>query len=154
MQEEKKMSAEIIKFPRAFKPPASQQAVEYIATPESEYHLNGTADQLALIGPPTFASNEEHIQYTLDTAAPLLFQHLHHMGFNFAGFQDEDGVKIGAFAIEAIHSLLAAYYGGYHPFQTIAAEVFKRGANTEFDMVKEIHVKFKQPEDVEQSNTA
>jgi len=80
--------------------------------------------------PTTFEEIEEnmdlirqvHIQETIETVIPLLFDQL-----SIAGFQpaEEDGdVKEGALVIEAVRSLLLKSYGIDHPLQIIAEAVF------------------------------
>ena len=78
-----------------------------------------------------------HVQETIETVIPLLFDQL-----SIAGFQpaDEDGdLKEGAFVIEAVRSLLLKSYNIEHPFQIIAEGVFsedKEGMISIMDNIK------------------
>lgn len=66
-----------------------------------------------------------HIQETIETVAPKLFEQIAVAGFAL----DEDGedeleIKIGAFIVESIRSLLLRHYKISHPFQDIAENIF------------------------------
>lgn len=63
-----------------------------------------------------------HIQETIATIAPMIFNHLNVAGFEF---DDEDGdIKDGAFLIESLRSLMCKYYGIHHPFQIVSDSAF------------------------------
>ena len=64
-----------------------------------------------------------HIQETIATIAPQIFNQLEVSGFNVSD-EDATDIKDGAFIIEALRSLMCKYYGIYHPFQQIAENVF------------------------------
>jgi hypothetical protein len=63
-----------------------------------------------------------HIQETIATLAPMIFNQLDLAGFEFS--EDEADVKDGAFVIEAVRSIMCKHYGLYHPFQRVSEEVF------------------------------
>lgn len=65
-----------------------------------------------------------HIQETLSTITPMLFQQLEIAGFDLVSSDENDDVKDGAFIVESIRSILCKYHGLYHPFQQIAENVF------------------------------
>ena len=63
--------------------------------------------------------------------------------FDFADVKSEDELKYGSFLIEAMHSLLSKYYGLYHPFQTVAEQIFVRDKEDgDFSVTDELHLKF------------
>ena len=123
------MSAQIISFP-----------VKTPRTPPS-----GVVDTQVAVD----LMRSQHIHETLLAISPMLFERLHAAGFDFADFKSEDELKYGSFLIEAMHSLLSKYYGLYHPFQTVAEQIFVRdGEEGDFTVTEELHLKFvdsKQP---------
>lgn len=64
-----------------------------------------------------------HVQETISTIAPMIFNQLDLAGFEI-GDEESDNIKDGAFIIESIRSILCKHYGLYHPFQQIAENVF------------------------------
>jgi hypothetical protein len=85
----------------------------------------------------------QHIHETLLAISPMLFERLHAAGFDFADFKSEEELKYGSFLIEAMHSLLSKYYGLYHPFQTVAEQIFVRDKEDgDFSVTDELHLKF------------
>lgn len=64
-----------------------------------------------------------HIQETIGTIAPIIFNQLEVAGFNISDEETTD-IKDGAFIIEALRSMMCKYYGIYHPFQQISENVF------------------------------
>jgi hypothetical protein len=63
-----------------------------------------------------------HIQETIETVMPILFDQI-----SIAGFPPEnetDDMKEGALIVEAVRSLLCKVYGVSHPFQDIAENIF------------------------------
>lgn len=64
-----------------------------------------------------------HIQETIATIAPILFNNLDVAGFDLTDEETAD-IKDGAFILEAIKSMMCKYYGLYHPFQLISENVF------------------------------
>ena len=53
----------------------------------------------------------------------MLFNNMKRAGINV---EEMDKADIAS-AVEAIRSLLSAYYGIYHPFQRLTAELFRSG---------------------------
>lgn len=66
-----------------------------------------------------------HIQETIATIAPLIFNQLEVAGFHVTEDNDKD-IKDGAFIVESLRSIMCKYYGIYHPFQQIAENVFSQ----------------------------
>lgn len=64
-----------------------------------------------------------HIQETISTIAPMIFNQLDLAGFDFSDEETSD-VKDGAFIIEALRSMMCKHHGIYHPFQLISENVF------------------------------
>jgi len=85
-----------------------------------------------------------HIQETILNLAPIIFNNLDVSGFGLDEDPDE-GIKDGAFVIEALRSLMCKYYGIYHPFQDIAEKIFaeKEGEDGVYKIVEKINIKFK-----------
>lgn len=63
-----------------------------------------------------------HIQETIATIAPHIFNQLDLAGFELG--EDSNSIKDGAFIVESLRSMMCKYYGIYHPFQQIASNVF------------------------------
>ena len=84
----------------------------------------------------------QHIQETLLAISPMLFERLHAAGFDFSDFQSDNELKYGSFLIESLHSLLCKCYGLYHPFQTVAENIFVRDEEEDFTVADELHLKF------------
>ena len=74
-----------------------------------------------------------HIQETVAALAPMIFNNLDVAGFYLT--EDENvSVKDGAFILESIKSMMCKHMGLYHPFQTIAENVFSEELeNEDFD---------------------
>jgi len=65
-----------------------------------------------------------HIQESLETIVPMLFDKL-----SLVGFQPDDEmeyIKDGALIVEAIRSFLSKIYGMNHPLQMIAEHLFEQ----------------------------
>jgi hypothetical protein len=68
-----------------------------------------------------------HIQETISTIVPIIFQSLAASGFDFGIDEETDDVpelKDGALLVEAMRSMLCKQYKIYHPFQDIAENAF------------------------------
>ena len=86
-----------------------------------------------------------HIQETLLTISPMLFERLSISGFDFSDINTtEDDVVHGAFLMEALNSLLHRYYGLYHPFQTVAEHIVvkKEDESDEYTIADQINISF------------
>jgi hypothetical protein len=122
------MSAQIISFP-----------VKNPRTPPTDVDSQMAVDTM----------KSQHIHETLIAISPMLFERLAAAGFDFSEFKTDNELKYGSFLIEAMHSLLSKYYGLYHPFQTVAEQIFVRdGEEGDFTVTDELHLKFvdtKQP---------
>lgn len=64
-----------------------------------------------------------HIQETIATIAPIVFNQLELAGFSL-GEDETENIKDGAFIVESLRSLMCKYYDIYHPFQQISENVF------------------------------
>jgi hypothetical protein len=67
----------------------------------------------------------KHVQDTIANIAPLIFQQLSDDGFDIMDDEDIESVKMGAFLVESLRSILYKYYDIEHPFQKISDNVFK-----------------------------
>ena len=84
-----------------------------VAPPQSIEEIHNNMDYIKHV----------HIQETIATIAPKLFEQLTMAGYDLTD-EGEDDIKGGAFLVESIRSLLCKYYGIFHPFQEIAEMVF------------------------------
>jgi hypothetical protein len=91
-----------------------------------------------------------HIQETILTIAPLIFNQMDVAGFGLAEEEDED-IRDGAFIIEALRSMMCKYYGIYHPFQVIVENVFEEEQSDEgaFKIVEKLEIELKNPSETE-----
>jgi len=97
-------SNNVVNFPKKHQNLQSPQSIEEVE------------DNMELI-------RQFHIQETIETIMPKLFDQLSLAGFEPA---EEDGdIKDGAFVIEAVRSLLLKSYGIDHPFQEICENIFE-----------------------------
>jgi len=70
-----------------------------------------------------------HIQETIASIAPMIFNQLDIAGFTMVSDEEAEDdpfldIIDGAFVIESLRSLMCKYYGLYHPFQRITENVF------------------------------
>lgn len=88
-----------------------------------------------------------HIQETILTIAPIIFNHMDVAGFGLAEGEEDPDIKDGAFIVEAIRSMLCKYYGIYHPFQTIVENIFEEKITEEgaYKIVEHLNVELKDP---------
>jgi len=93
-----------------------------------------------------------HINETLETVIPMLFQYLDIAGFQFDTSDDDEEIdpnlKDAAFVVEAVRSLLSKYYALSHPFQKISENVFVEDMVNEgtFRLVSNLNIEFKNVE--------
>lgn len=83
-----------------------------------------------------------HINETLSTVVPMLFNNLELAGFDFQ-VEDEEGdenVKDGSFIVEAIRSMLCKYHGIRHPFQDISEAVFEKQDDGTYNLTKRLEL--------------
>jgi hypothetical protein len=89
-----------------------------------------------------------HIQETIATVAPIIFNQMDLAGFNLGEENEKSSIKDGAFIVEALRSMMCKYYDIYHPFQQIAESVFT--AETEdlsvLKIAESINLKLQQTE--------
>lgn len=88
-----------------------------------------------------------HIQETISTLVPIIFNQLDIAGFYFHDEDDDcdDNLKDGTFVVEALRSMMLKYYDMPHPFQRIANTVFEEVDEEEstVKIVDELHLKLK-----------
>lgn len=93
-----------------------------------------------------------HIDQTLNTILPMLFNNIELAGFHIIPDADEEGpgeyMKDCSLAIEAIRSILCKYHGIRHPFQTLCSSIFEDGGDGVLKVVKNVNIELK-PEDME-----
>jgi hypothetical protein len=65
-----------------------------------------------------------HIHETIQAIAPKIFEQLAIAGYDLTDEGMEDDLKIGAFFVESMRSMLCKYYRIHHPFQDIAENIF------------------------------
>jgi hypothetical protein len=119
------MTAEIISFP-------VKNHIKNTRIPPNDVESQHAVDTM----------KSQHIQETLLAISPMLFERLHAAGFDFSDFKNENELKYGSFLIESMHALLSKYYDLYHPFQTVAEQIFVRTDDEDFTIADEIHLKF------------
>lgn len=85
-----------------------------------------------------------HIQETIITLAPIIFNQLEIAGFQLPDDSSKD-IKDGAFVIEAIRSIMCKHYNIYHPFQQLADSVFVRDPTDEnaYTIAENINIELK-----------
>lgn len=97
-----------------------------------------------------------HIQETIASIAPMIFNQLDIAGFTMVSDEEEDDpfldIADGAFVIESLRSLMCKYYGLYHPFQRITENVFTPDDEDPeaLKIVDELVVNLKRNEDTEE----
>jgi hypothetical protein len=110
-------SNNVIKFPKEYGGPI----IRGLSVSEIEENVNNT--------------KLFHVQETVATLAPLIFNHFEISGFDlFDEGVDDEIVKDGALIVESIRSMLLKYYGLYHPFQQLSEHIFEPDDNTETDI--------------------
>lgn len=81
-----------------------------------------------------------HINETLNTIIPMLFNNIEIAGFNVIPEDEEsdENMKDGALLVEAVRSLLCKYYEIDHPFQKLADNIFENIGDGTLAMVEKI----------------
>lgn len=93
-----------------------------------------------------------HIQESIATIAPIIFNQLDVAGFYLEGEETEDDMKDGTMILESIRSLMCRHYGMYHPFQDISENIFTPLENEDGMKISEsINLTFKKEEDKQES---
>ena len=115
----------VIQFPNRGKPVHQAPSEEEITTNVSLMKLN-------------------HIQETLNTLVPMMFNNIELAGFQLIPEEDEmdENILDSALVVEALRSLLCKHYGMKHPFQKLASELFLPDAGGGFKMTKALIVEF------------
>lgn len=65
-----------------------------------------------------------HIQETILTLVPIIFNQLDIAGFGLIEGEEDLDVKDGALIVEALRSLMLKHYDLHHPFQQVAENIF------------------------------
>lgn len=83
-----------------------------------------------------------HVNETLATIVPMLFNNMELAGFDFSveDENDDENIKDGSFIVESIRSMLFKHYGIKHPFQDIANSVFVRQKDGTYSLTKRLEV--------------
>jgi hypothetical protein len=78
---------------------------------------------LELIRTNVLSLRTYHVDKATRVLATMLFSNMKRAGIDIGAEMDKDIASV----IESIRSLLSAYYGIYHPFQRLTAELFRNG---------------------------
>ena len=86
-----------------------------------------------------------HIQETIVTLVPIIFNQLDIAGFGLVEEDADLDIKDGALIVEALRSLMLKHYDMHHPFQQIAEAVFEPHPTEEgaFKIVKKLKLDLK-----------
>jgi len=79
-----------------------------------------------------------HIQDTIETVIPMLFDQLTVAGFSSS--EEEDNTKNEAMLIESLRSCLSKSYGIFHPLQSISESLFVKNENNILEIPENIHI--------------
>jgi hypothetical protein len=94
-----------------------------------------------------------HIQETLSTILPILFNQIELSGFYSDTSSDEDdekGLLYGVFIVESIKAMLSKHYNIHHPFQNLINNIFiKDESSGTYKLVDKINVSLEKHEDFE-----
>ena len=92
-----------------------------------------------------------HIQETIQTLVPIIFNQLDIAGFGLVEEDVDLDIKDGALIVEALRSLMLKHYDMHHPFQQVAEAIFEPHPTEDgaFKIVKNIDLELKtiEPED-------
>jgi hypothetical protein len=85
-----------------------------------------------------------HINETLNTLVPMIFNNIELAGFHLIPDEDEvdENLKDSALMVESLRSLLCKHYGMKHPFQKLAEEIFIPTSEGAFTLSKALIVDF------------
>lgn len=89
-----------------------------------------------------------HIQETIQTLVPIIFNHLDIAGFGLIEEDVDLDIKDGALIVESLRSLMLKHYDMHHPFQQVAEAIFETHPTEEgaFKIVKNINLELKSVE--------
>jgi len=81
-----------------------------------------------------------HINETLNTIIPMLFNNMEIAGFSIIPEEEDDdeNMKDGALVVEAVRSLLCKYYEIDHPFQKLSENLFEHVGDGSLSMVEKL----------------
>lgn len=90
-----------------------------------------------------------HINDTVNTLIPILFNQIELAGFELNPQEEDSNVNIkdGTLIIEAVRSLLCKHYGIFHPFQILVEKMIKINEENGFELVNNLKVNLKIPDD-------
>jgi hypothetical protein len=86
-----------------------------------------------------------HINQTLETIIPMLFNNIDLAGFQIVPEYPEDDdpyIRDNALIVESIRSLLCKCYGLTHPFQDLAEKLFEPNEDGSFTLTKNLNMDF------------
>ena len=86
-----------------------------------------------------------HIQETITTIVPIIFNHLDIAGFGIIEEDVDLDIKDGALIVESLRSLMMKHYDMHHPFQQVAEAIFQPHPTEEgaFSIVKKLKLDLK-----------
>lgn len=90
-----------------------------------------------------------HINETLATVIPMLFNNLELAGFDFSVEDERDdyNVKDGSFIVEAVRSMLCKFHDIKHPFQDIAETIFIKQDDNSYKLNKKLDIELEDYEE-------
>lgn len=86
-----------------------------------------------------------HIQETITTLVPIIFNQLDIAGFGLVEEDVDLDIKDGALVVEALRSMMMKHYDMHHPFQQVAEAIFEPHPTEEgaFKIVKKLDLELK-----------
>lgn len=83
-----------------------------------------------------------HINETLNTLVPMIFNNIELAGFHLIPDEDDEdeNIKDSALMVESIRSLLCKHYDMKHPFQKLADELFLPTEDGGFSVSKSLNI--------------
>jgi hypothetical protein len=92
-----------------------------------------------------------HINETLETIVPMLFNNMELAGFQVVPMEDEEdeNIKDVALIVESIRSLMCKYYGIQHPFQQLSDNLFNPNDDGTMALTKVLEMDFSSYEEAQ-----
>ena len=86
-----------------------------------------------------------HVQETIQTLVPIIFNQLDVAGFGLIEEDVDLDIKDGALIVEALRSLMLKHYDIHHPFQQVAEAIFEPHPTEDgaFKVVKKLDLELK-----------
>lgn len=86
-----------------------------------------------------------HVQETIQTLVPIIFNQLDVAGFGLVEEDVDLDIKDGALIVEALRSLMLKHYDIHHPFQQVAEAIFEPHPTEDgaFKVVKKLDLELK-----------